>query len=219
MGRALFYYEWHSRWNRLCARLRRLRQPKYLFGAVAGGLYFYFYIFGAWFRGSAPGAAASMLAPEHRFLLASAGALVLSVVLLLMWVIPHERAALMFSEAEVAFLFPAPVARRTLLHFKLLKSQGAILFSALFMLVSGAGVVEIICSITSAGGGCFPSSTCTCSAVPLPGRCSSSAAFPTGVGGSLSWAASLWPPPASSFGRARPCRRRPIFPAIGVFPS
>ena len=137
MGRALFYYEWHSRWNRLCARLRRLRQPKYLFGAVAGGLYFYFYIFGAWFRGSAPGAAASMLAPEHRFLLASAGALVLSVVLLLMWVIPHERAALMFSEAEVAFLFPAPVARRTLLHFKLLKSQGAILFSALFMLVIG----------------------------------------------------------------------------------
>lgn len=137
MGRALFYYEWHSRWNRLCARLRRLRQPKYLFGAVAGGLYFYFYIFGAWFRGSAPGAAASMLAPEHRFLLASAGALVLSVVLLLMWVIPHERAALMFSEAEVAFLFPAPVARRTLLHFKLLKSQGAILFSALFMLVLG----------------------------------------------------------------------------------
>ncbi|HXR07829.1 MAG TPA: putative ABC exporter domain-containing protein, partial [Candidatus Acidoferrum sp.] len=137
MGRALFYYEWHSRWNRLCARLRRLRQPKYLFGAVAGGLYFYFYIFGAWFRGSAPGAASSMLAPEHRFLLASAGALVLSVVLLLMWIIPHERAALMFSEAEVAFLFPAPVKRRTLLHFKLLKSQGAILFSALFMMVIG----------------------------------------------------------------------------------
>jgi len=50
MGRALLYYEWHSRWNQLRARLRRLRQPKYLFGAVVGGLYFYWYVFGA-FRG------------------------------------------------------------------------------------------------------------------------------------------------------------------------
>jgi ABC-2 type transport system permease protein len=54
-----------------------------------------------------------------------------------MWIIPHERAALMFTEAEVAFLFPAPVGRRTLLHFKLLKSQGAILLSALFMTLIG----------------------------------------------------------------------------------
>jgi ABC-2 type transport system permease protein len=137
MGRALLYYEWHSRWNRLCARLRRLRQPKYLFGAVVGGLYFYWYVFGAWFRRGAPGATPRLLAPEHRALLASVAALVLCVVLLLMWIIPHERAALVFSEAEVAFLFPAPVARRTLIHFKLLKSQGAILFSALFLLLFG----------------------------------------------------------------------------------
>lgn len=137
MGGALLYYEWHSRWNRLRARLRRLRQPKYLFGAAAGGLYLYWYVFGAWFRRGAAGAVPPMFAPEHRALLASAGALVLLVVLLLMWIIPHERAALMFSEAEVAFLFPAPVPRRTLIHFKLLKSQGAILFSALFMLVIG----------------------------------------------------------------------------------
>jgi hypothetical protein len=32
---------------------------------------------------------------------------------LLAWMIPHERAALTFTEAEVAFLFPAPVTRRT----------------------------------------------------------------------------------------------------------
>ena len=51
MGRALLYYEWHSRCNRLRARLQRLRQPKYLFGAVVGGLYFYWYFIGVWFRG------------------------------------------------------------------------------------------------------------------------------------------------------------------------
>ena len=44
---------------------------------------------------------------------------------------PNERAALTFTEAEVAFLFPAPVSRRTLIHFKLLKSQLGILFATL----------------------------------------------------------------------------------------
>ena len=67
----------------------------------------------------------------------SLAALVFLVVVLLMWIIPHERAALTFTEAEVAFLFPAPIGRRTLIHFKLLKSQTAILLSALFMTLVG----------------------------------------------------------------------------------
>ena len=59
------------------------------------------------------------------------GALILCVIVLLAWVIPHERAALVFTEAEIAFLFPAPVGRRTLIHCKLLKSQIGILFTTL----------------------------------------------------------------------------------------
>jgi hypothetical protein len=66
-------------------------------------------------------------------------AVVFMVVLLLAWILPHTRTALAFSEAEVAFLFPAPVSRRTLIHFKLLKSQAAILFSALLMTLIGRG--------------------------------------------------------------------------------
>src|SRR5439155_19971040 len=38
-----------------------------------------------------------------------------------------------FTEAEVNFLFPAPISRRTLIHFKLLKSQMAILFTTLLL--------------------------------------------------------------------------------------
>ena len=53
--------------------------------------------------------------------------------MLLAWIIPHERAALTFTEAEVAFLFPAPVTRRTLIHFKLLRSQLGIFFSVLLL--------------------------------------------------------------------------------------
>ena len=53
--------------------------------------------------------------------------------MLLAWIIPHQRAALTFTEAEVAFLFPAPISRRGLIHFKLLRSQTAILFTTLLL--------------------------------------------------------------------------------------
>jgi ABC-2 type transport system permease protein len=66
------------------------------------------------------------------------GAATLLTIVLLAWIIPHGRAALTFSEAEVNFLFPAPVSRRTLIHFKLLKSQTGILFTTLLLtLISG----------------------------------------------------------------------------------
>jgi hypothetical protein len=63
----------------------------------------------------------------------SVAALCLLIFLLLCWVWPRERASLRFSEAEIAFLFPAPVRRRTLIHFQLLGAQGRILFTALIM--------------------------------------------------------------------------------------
>ena len=71
------------------------------------------------------------ISPEHLQLFELVGALALFVIVLLAWIIPHERAALTFTEAEVAFLFPAPVTRRTLIHFKLLRSQLGIFFTTL----------------------------------------------------------------------------------------
>src|SRR5206468_12067142 len=70
---------------------------------------------------------------EYSAVAESVGAMVLLVMVAWAWIVPHARAALAFTEAEVAFLFPAPVTRRTLIHFKLLKSQAGILFSTLFM--------------------------------------------------------------------------------------
>jgi Putative ABC exporter len=133
---ALLYLQYHSMRNRLVARFKRLKQPKYLIGAIIGGLYFYFYFFRYLFLGYATGrgpAANLPLAEEHHLLLESLGALVLFVIVLLAWIIPHERAALSFTEAEVAFLFPAPVSRRNLIHYKLMRSQLRILFSALLL--------------------------------------------------------------------------------------
>src|SRR5580692_274269 len=123
---ALFYLQYHSARNRLVTRIKRLQQPKYLIGAIAGGLYFYFYFFRYLFggNGGSRGSALNVsVSPEHLLAIESLAALAMFISVLLAWLIPYERAALTFTEAEVAFLFPAPVSRRTLVHFKLMKSQ------------------------------------------------------------------------------------------------
>ncbi len=133
---ALFYLQYHTVRNRLVSRFKRLKQPKYLIGAIVGGLYFYWYFFRYLFRGYAGGPqppANLTWPPGHLLLFELLGALVLFVIVLMAWLVPHERAALTFSEAEVAFLFPAPVTRRTLIHFKLLRSQLRIFFSVLLL--------------------------------------------------------------------------------------
>jgi ABC-2 type transport system permease protein len=129
---ALLYLQYHTFRNRLVSRFKRLKQPKYLIGAIVGGLYFYFYFFRYLFRGFGGRPAVNLnFSPEHLQLFELVGALALFVIVLLAWIIPHERAALTFTEAEVAFLFPAPVTRRTLIHFKLLRSQLGIFFTTL----------------------------------------------------------------------------------------
>src|SRR3954464_7619152 len=121
-------------------RFQRLRKPKYLAGAIVGFLYFYLYFFRYMFHSGRvrrpdfnPMAGLDSVA-----IFEPLGALSLLVIMVLAWIVPHGRAALSFTEAETAFLFPAPISRRTLIHFKLLKSQTAILFTTFFLtLVTG----------------------------------------------------------------------------------
>jgi len=131
---ALLYLQFHSIKNRLLTRIKRLKQPKYLVGGIVGLVYFYWYFF-RFFFGVRVGRGGFVMAasPENLALYESLGALVLLTLVLLAWLIPHQRAALAFTEAEVAFLFPAPISRRGLIHFKLLRSQTAILFTTLLL--------------------------------------------------------------------------------------
>ncbi len=133
---ALGYLVTRSLVNGLLSRLRRLRQPKYLLGAILGAAYFYFY-FGRLLGGSrmpwgTGGGPASPHGPEI-------GAAILFVAtIVLSWILPASRAAIGFTEAEIAFLFPAPISRRTLVIMRLVKSQAALLlFSAFMTLISG----------------------------------------------------------------------------------
>ncbi len=131
---ALLYLQYYSIRNRVVMRIKRLKQPKYLVGGIVGALYFYFYLFRIFLGTPTGGHAFTLFAsPDSQALFESLGALILLIIVLLAWIIPHQRAALTFTEAEVAFLFPAPISRRGLIHFKLLRSQTAILFSALLL--------------------------------------------------------------------------------------
>ena len=136
MFAALIYLQFHSIRNRLFLRFKRLRQPKYLFGAIVGALYFYFYFFRYLFGLPGRRPALSFDATTDSLALYEAlGAALFLIAVLLAWLLPHERAALAFSEAEVAFLFAAPISRRGLIHFKLLRSQAAILFTTFILML------------------------------------------------------------------------------------
>ena len=131
MFSALLYLQVQSVKNRLWQRLRRLRNPRYFFGALIGGAYlaslFSRSLFSYGRRSYFPTGGVETSAWE------SVIALGLLLGAVLIWLVPHGRAALVFSEAEIAFLFPAPISRRTLIHFKLIRSQTAVLFTVFFL--------------------------------------------------------------------------------------
>ena len=132
--------------NWLLSRVRRLRQPKYLAGALVGIGYFYFFFFRNFSRPSGRGrhaildeevvqAAAAALPMDWLPATLAMGTVALLVFLTLMWVVPTGPAALGFSEAEIAFLFPAPITRRGLVHFRLLSAQFRSLVGATLMML------------------------------------------------------------------------------------
>jgi hypothetical protein len=118
--------------NRFRSRLRRLREPRYLIGSIVGAVWLYGFVLRSAFRGPRPGRP-QMPSPfealaSHSGTVLFAVALVLFVAGLLIALVPGRRRPLEFSPAEVQFLFPAPITRRQLLHYKLVRSQGGLLF-------------------------------------------------------------------------------------------
>jgi hypothetical protein len=63
--------------------------------------------------------------------LALFGALLLFAWTVILWLVPTGKVALEFTPAEIHFLFPAPVTRREIVHYKLFRAQVGILFGAL----------------------------------------------------------------------------------------
>jgi hypothetical protein len=139
---ALLYLRAMSLRNAVVARIKRLKQPKYLIGAVVGVAYIYgFFIrrMGANRPPSGVPRFAQAVPIEQVPMFATFGAAVLMIFVALYWLLPRNRAALSFSEAEIAFLFPAPIRRTTLLHYRWFSAQLRILFTSLVLAFVSTG--------------------------------------------------------------------------------
>jgi len=139
MAGALLYYRLTSLGNLVAYRLRRLRQPKYLLGTVVAVAYFYYFVFRrvglAW--AASPGGLRTAPAGDSALFFVAAACAGLSILALLRigfaWAFPPDTPGFRFSEAEIGFLFPAPIPRRTLIHYRLLSNQAAILFTSVLI--------------------------------------------------------------------------------------
>ncbi len=135
MTGALLYLTGSRVRNRSRLLLARARRPKYLLIYVLGSAYLWLLLLGP--HSSRPGSPAAASAIIN--LMAPFYALVLAR----WWLLPTNAKALAFTPAEVQFLFPAPLTRPQLLHFKLMRHQLVLLLSTLIWTLlirrSGAG--------------------------------------------------------------------------------
>src|SRR5258706_11729699 len=126
--------------NRIVSRLKRLRNPRYLLGAIAGAAYFYFIVFRRMGRrggGSAAAVTFAQLGLNGVFVdIAAAAVLGLAI---LVWAFPGDEGGIELTEAEIAFLFPAPLRRRDILLYKVIRSQPQIFLTSLVALFFSRG--------------------------------------------------------------------------------
>jgi ABC-2 type transport system permease protein len=123
--------------NRVRVLRKRLREPRYVIGLVAGLLYMWAFVFRQAF--TAPGGRR----PDALFQKMAQGSVpvdtlvgtALFVLAALAWLWPGSRPALLFTRAEVQFLFQAPLSRRQLVRYKLLRSQVGTIFGSVITTV------------------------------------------------------------------------------------
>jgi putative ABC exporter len=117
----LGYLAARSARNRLLRQLRRLRTPRYALALLLGLAYLW-----AVGVGQRPQSGPPDVSPAMLELLGAVGVMLL---VLWIWIFGADRRALAFSRAEVTWLFPAPLTRRQLIEYKLLRGQFIILFN------------------------------------------------------------------------------------------
>lgn len=129
---ALWFLVSRSIRNRLLRQVRRVRSPRYAVALLAGLAYIMLLL------GNPRDRPGFSRFPTSVVELIAAGGVLLVVIW--SWLYAHDRRALTFRTAEVTFLFPAPISRRTLIHYKLVRAQLLILLNtAIWTVLLDAG--------------------------------------------------------------------------------
>jgi hypothetical protein len=116
--------------NRLRLRLRGLRQPRYALGSIVGALYFYLMVFRRLGAREAAAPALGDVFQRTAGTIEFLGTMFLFLAVVSAWIVPGVAKPIEFTRAEVQFLFTAPLTRRQLLHYKLLRAQLGAIFSS-----------------------------------------------------------------------------------------
>ena len=121
---AALYLSRRSFVNTLRRRIQRLRQPKYFVGFLVGLGYFYW----IWMR---PGRSGTgfVSSSEIGWVVAVLG---VGATVVLTWVFSSAETPFAFQLAETDFVFPAPLTRREVIQFRMLRAQLPLLLSAAF---------------------------------------------------------------------------------------
>jgi ABC-2 type transport system permease protein len=128
MGSAFWFLMRRSARNRVISQLNRLKEPRYAIALLVGFGYLWFFLFS---RPAGPASTSSQVLTIVPLL----GSIGLFIAVARWWAFGGDRRALSFSPAEIQFLFPAPIERRALIQWKLLRWQILIIVNALIWML------------------------------------------------------------------------------------
>ncbi len=134
---SLFYLYAHALANQVRHQVARLRSPRYLTALLLAGVYLWWFLIRNVTADDNP--ISGIVGSNELLSFASALLLLWSAR---WWLFGSDRGALAFSQAEVHFLFPAPIRRRDLIHVKLVRLQIGIMLNVVIwtlLLRGGSG--------------------------------------------------------------------------------
>lgn len=127
--------QWMTLKGRVVRSIRLLRQPKYLVGSVVGFAWIGMWILRPMLDSpvNAGSVAWSMVGGDLGPMVHQIAALAISVIMPLPWLLPWGRLGLPFREAELTLLLQAPLTRRQVIQYGILKSEVGVMLSALVL--------------------------------------------------------------------------------------
>ena len=139
----LLFLMWRSLHGRVTRWLRLMKQPKYLVGTLAGVAWMAMFALRPMLRANPTAELGEQIANIVEWLpaLETAAALALLVALSLWWLWPFGKASLELNETELHLLLPAPVRRRHLIQYAVLRSQWGVLFGCFMISLFSSGGV------------------------------------------------------------------------------